>query len=598
MKTSSAKSWIIPIAGLFVLLSGLAAEPSRRPNVILIISDDQGYGDLSFTGNPVVRTPAIDRLAAEGVRLTDFHVSPTCAPTRAALMTGHDANRTGVWHTIMGRSLLPTSEPTLGELFARGGYATGMFGKWHLGDDPPFRPEDRGFQEVVRHGGGGMGQTPDRWDNTYTDAVYYHNGKPESRPGYCTDVFFSAARDFIAASVANNQPFFAYVATNTPHSPFHAPPAYIERYQQQGLKPEEAVFFAMIANLDDNVGALRTWLRDQGLENNTLIIFMTDNGTATGERIFNAGMKGKKNSEYEGGHRVPCLLYWPDGRITGGRDVSQLSAHVDLYPTLAEVCGLQPPAGYASDGRSLVPLLYSLPVAWPDRTLITDSQRLPDPVKWRKSAIMTQRWRLINGAELYDIVADPGQSHDLAAAYPEIVARMRSAYEEWWQGLQPSFREPARIHVGHDPQVAVDLTCHDWLTEDEITPWNQSLIRQGFIGNGRWALTVGQAGRYRITLRRWPAEAGAALDAPLPAGEKVSGLRAFRETPGVALPIVRATLNLAGTRAQQDVVPGAPAATFDIDLPAGPVDLTTTFELADGRRLGAYYARVERLATP
>ena len=296
------------------------------------------------------------RLYGQSVRLTDFHVGPTCAPTRAALMTGRYCNRTGVWHTVMGRSLLRRDEVTMADVFAAGGYRTGIFGKWHLGDNYPFRPQDRGFQEVLVHGGGGVGQTPDYWGNDYFDDTYWHNGKPEKQAGYCTDVWFDGALRFIEAN--RDRPFFAYIATNAPHSPFNVAEQYSGPYM--GKSVPNANFYGMIANIDENMGRLLGKLKALGLEENTILIFMTDNGTAAGFQAgkgFNAGMRGTKGSEYDGGHRVPCFLRWPAGGLGGGKDVSRLTAHIDLLPTLIELCGLPQPAGVKFDGASLAPLL-------------------------------------------------------------------------------------------------------------------------------------------------------------------------------------------------------------------------------------------------
>jgi arylsulfatase B len=234
----------------------------QRPNVVIVITDDQGYGDLGCTGNPIIQTPAIDRLANESVWLTDYHVAPTCSPTRAALMSGHWTNRTGAWHTIMGRSMLREDEGTLGQFFKGAGYETGMFGKWHLGDNFPYRPEDRGFNEVYRHGGGGVGQTPDVWDNSYFDGGYFHNGKIVPAEGFCTDVFFEQANRFISESAKNGKPFLAYISTNAPHGPFHCPQKYMDLYK--GQSPTIQAFYGMITNIDENVGKTRKLLKDLG----------------------------------------------------------------------------------------------------------------------------------------------------------------------------------------------------------------------------------------------------------------------------------------------------------------------------------------------
>ncbi|MCB1236130.1 MAG: arylsulfatase [Verrucomicrobiae bacterium] len=575
---------------------GAAFAAEGRPNVILLMTDDQGHGDLSCHGNPVLKTPNLDKLHAESVRFTDYHVSPTCSPTRCALMTGHWTDRAGAWHTISGRSLLRENETTLGQIFAAGGYATGMFGKWHLGDNHPLRPEDRGFQEVMRHGGGGVGQTPDIWDNAYFDGAYFHNSKPEAVKGFCTDVWFDYARRFMESRAKAGKPFFAYIATNAPHGPYHAPVEFSEPYADLG--PATASFFGMIANIDANVGKLRAWLAESGLAENTLFLYTTDNGTAGGGKVFNSGMRGTKGSEYEGGHRVPLFVHWPAGGLTGGRDIDTLTAHVDIAPTLIDLCGLPAPAGVKFDGRSLKPLLEGKTDDWPhDRALVTDSQRVLHPVKWKNSAVMSGALRLVNGKELYDIKADPGQKRDIAAENPAEAARLHAFYEAWWTELEPTFAEPVRVTVGNPAQELSVLTCHDWFTAG-MTPWNHQAIRalkDKPDARGPWKIRVDSAGEYRIELRRWPAESGAAIDEALPPGEDVPGVVAYRAHPGIPYPAVKARLEVGGQSVETAVQPGAAAAAFTVKLEAGPADLSGTFFDADGGEQGAYYAYVRKL---
>ena len=578
-------------------LVGLTVFANAHPNVVLVITDDQGYGDLSCHGNTILETPELDKLHSESIRLTDYHVSPTCAPTRGALMSGHVTNRCGPWHTIMGRCFLFEGEKTLGSAFTEGGYATGMFGKWHLGDNYPFRPEDRGFQEVVRHGAGGVGQAPDYWDNAYFDDTYFHNSQPKKYDGYCTDIYFNEAKRFIGESVKAEKPFFAYISTNAPHSPSHCPDKYWKSYLDKVRgNTRTAIFFGMIANIDENVGKMRAFLQEQGVANNTLFIFTTDNGTAGGQNIWNAGMSGAKGSNQEGGHRVPFFMHWPDGKMTTGQDIKTLTAHVDILPTLTELCELPDiPADYKLDGRSLVPLLKDPKAQWPDRTLITDSQRVKDPIKWRNCSTMTQRWRLLNGKALYDIQADPGQKVDLAEQHPEVVAKLRGDYDTWWEGLQPSFKRFARIQIGTQHENPTILTSHDWLTDKGGVPWNHGAIRSGQISTGWWALNVANAGKYRITLRRWPSYTKTAISAGMEAGPPVPGTKAYRETPGKALPIVQAQLQIADLIQEQDVSSDATGVTFEVELKKGPAELKTTFTLKDGGKLSAYFAEVEKL---
>jgi arylsulfatase A-like enzyme len=553
----------------------------KPPNVILVLTDDQGYGDLACLGNPVIQTPNLDALYRQSLRLTDFHVGPTCSPTRASLMTGRYCNRTGVWHTVMGRSLLRRDEVTMADVFAAGGYRTGIFGKWHLGDNYPFRPQERGFQEVLVHGGGGVGQTPDHWGNDYFDDTYWHNGVPEKHTGYCTDVWFDGALRFIEAN--RERPFFAYLATNAPHSPFHVPEKYSRLYAGKDIP--NANFYGMITNIDENMGRLLGRLKALGLEDNTILIFMTDNGTAAGlqrGKGFNAGMRGTKGSEYDGGHRVPCFVRWPGGGLGGGRDINRLTAHIDLLPTLMGLCGLSLPAGVRFDGTSLMPLLGDADADWPDRVLVTDSQRIERPQKWRQSAVMTDRWRLINGKELYEIQADPGQKNDIGVRHPEVVAKLRQAYEDWWASVSPRFDEYCEIVLGSDRENPATLTCHDWHGGD-LPPWDQTHILKGLAANGFWAVEVAQAGEYEFALRRWPREVDQPMNAAVAGGQAISASQAR---------LVIGDIDLAAP-----VATDAKEVVFRTRLAPGKTKLQTWLTAADGASRGAYFVYVRRIAT-
>lgn len=586
------------IAMNLLFWSALPLVAADQPNIVLVITDDQGYGDLGCHGNPILKTPKIDALYHDSVRLADYHVAPTCSPTRGALLTGHWTNRTGVWHTILGRSLLKEDQVTMGQIFKDAGYATGMFGKWHLGDNYPFRAEDRGYTEVLRHGGGGVGQISDVWDNAYFGGSYFHNSKLKQVDGFCTDVFFDAARQFIKTQKTAGRPFLAYISTNAPHSPMHAPPENSAAYQQ--LPIDLANFFGMIANIDDNVGRLRAFLADEGLADNTIFIFTTDNGTALGELVHNAGLRGKKGSEYDGGHRVPFFVHWPAGGFVGGRDVKPITAHVDVLPTLIDLCGIPTPTNIQFDGRSLKPLLSNQTTDWPDRILVTDSQRVKDPIKWKQTAVMTNRWRLINGQELYDISADPKQQKNIVSQHPEVVKTLRDFYDAWWSELEPSFQEDAVIYLGHPRENPASLTSHDWITSGS-TPWNQNDTRRALGGaenTGFWNVKIYEEGDYEFRLRRWPDPVEAALDAAVPPGSPVPGGTAFRTTPGKAIPIVHATIEVGGQHAETDVNPGAKEVIFRLPLKAGVTRLSTRFQTAKGQEIGAYYAYVTKLPAP
>ena len=580
----------IAFSNLF-LPSTLAAE---KPNVVIVITDDQGYGDLSCHGNTVLKTPNLDALHRESLRLTDYHVSPTCSPTRSAFLTGHWTNRTGVWHTIMGRSMLRKNEVTMGKIFKDAGYATGMFGKWHLGDNYPFRPEDRGYTEVMRHGGGGVGQTPDYWDNAYFDGSYWHNGTPEAVKGFCTDVFFDYAKRFIKSQKEAGKPFLAYIATNAPHGPMHSPEEFSQPYTDNGVGV--ANFYGMIANIDKNVGDLRSFLAKEGLAENTIFIFTTDNGTSSGSKVFNAGMRGQKGSEYDGGHRVPLFLRWPAGGLDEARDVKPLTAHVDVVPTLIDLCGIASPKGVKFDGTSIRALLENDAADWPDRILVTDSQRVKDPIKWRKSAVMTSQWRLVNGKELYDMGSDPGQKSNVASGHPEVVARLTAFYDTWWEELLPTFSDATAIYLGHPGENPARLTSHDWITTGS-TPWNQGHVRRATNGDrntGFWNVEVIEDGSYTFRLRRWPEEIDMPINASLPPGAAVPGQKAFRVTPGAAIHPTKAMIAIGDQESTKAIDAGAKEVSFNLKLKAGKTKLTTQFIGDDGTIHGAYFVYVTK----
>ena len=591
------------IAGVLWLLS---LTLIAKPNIVLVLTDDQGYGDLAVHGNTVVKTPNVDALVGESVSFTDYHVAPTCSPTRAAFLTGHWTNRTGVWHTINGRSMLRANEVTLGAMLQSAGYETGMFGKWHLGDNYPYRPEDRGFGEVYRHGGGGVGQTPDVWDNAYFDGSYYHNGKIVPAKGFCTDVFFDQANQFIRRNAEAKKPFLAYICTNAPHGPLHCPQKYIDLYKDQ---PENiAAFFGMITNIDDNVGKTRALLKELGVEEDTVFIFTTDNGTASGETVFNAGMRGKKGSAYEGGHRVPFIVHWPKGGMKEKRSIATLTHAVDVVPTLLDFAEVAKPDSVTFDGRSLKPLFQG--EAWEARMLVTDSQRVRDPIKWKDSAVMSEKFRLINGKELYQINQDPGQEKDCAVEFPEEVEKMRAFYEAWWAELEPSFAQTTEIVLGHPEHPVVSLTAHDWI-QNEGPPWNQRQIRSGapwllkkrkpdapaIRWEGHWAVKVLEEGRYRVALRRWPVEAQHPIQASLPAGEDVPGAtRAFRAASGIGF--VRAAEAMLRVDDQdlesKRIVESDNEVIFETTLKTGSHRLSPLFKIGKDE-VGAYYTTVTKL---
>jgi arylsulfatase len=424
-----------------------AADIPQRPNIILILTDDQGYGDLACHGNPIIKTPNLDQMFRDSTRFTDFHVSPTCSPTRCSLMTGRHEFRSGVTHTIMERERMSLKATTIAQELKSAGYATGVFGKWHLGDEPDRWPDKRGFDEMFIHGAGGIGQTypgscGDAPGNTYFDPAVLHNGKFEKTKGYCTDIFFGQATKWIGDK-KGKAPFFAYITPNAPHAPLDCPEEYQKMYE--GKVPDEkvAAFFGMITNIDDNVGKLLAKLKEWGIERDSLVIFMNDNGGTAGLRVWNAGMRTGKGTPYNGGTRAASFWRWP-GVVKAGVDVDKLTAHIDVFPTLAELAGATIPESVRLDGRSLTPLLQDRNAPWPDRYLFTHVGRWDKgkaaESKYRQCSVRGPRHILVSAGkdgskkwELYDLKEDPGERKDIAAQHPEVVKEMEAAYDKWWE---------------------------------------------------------------------------------------------------------------------------------------------------------------------
>jgi arylsulfatase A-like enzyme len=547
--------------------------------VVLVLTDDQGYGDLGCTGNRVVRTPHIDRLHRESVRFTDFHAESLCAPTRAGLLSGRYPFRTGVTAAIGGWNTLRPQERTLGDVFSAAGYRTGLFGKWHLGDNAPYRAHERGFQQTLSFAAGAISTVADYWGNNYFDDTYSRNGKYEKVRGYCTDVFVQEGLRFIEEN--RERPFFLYLPLNAPHSPYLVDSRYSEPYEKRGVPPTPAKFYGMIANIDENVGRLRKRLAELGLSDNTIFIFMTDNGTTEGFTAgrspkwegYNASMRGKKSSPYEGGHRVPFFLHWPAGGLRTGRDIGSLAAHVDVLPTLAGLCGLMLPAELALDGRSLIPLLKG-EAGWPDdrfhvaqhTQFVADGGFQADnPQPFANSAVLTGRWRLVGGKELYDHLADPGQTVDVASANADVVRSLRARYERWWAGIQEGIARPVPIELGLPAEKPTRLTCYEWHTSDWLA-WQRD-VTAGKEANGYWEVNLPRAGTWRFSLRKFPREAPGPIGAPT------------------------ARLRIGQREELREADPAAHSCTFEWSLPAGPARMQSWL----GEKRGAYFVDAEHV---
>ncbi len=438
-----------------------------RPNIILVMTDDQGYGDLSCHGHPFLKTPHLDRLYAQSTRFTDFHASPTCAPSRAALMAGKYPFKLGISHTILERERMALSATTIAEVLQQAGYSTGIFGKWHLGEEDEYQPENRGFDEVFIHGAGGIGQDypgsqGDVPGNSYFNPIIKHNGTFVQTTGYCTDVFFQQTLSWIRDQTQKSAtPFFAYLATNAPHSPYIVADEYQTPFAAL-VDEDVAAFYGMIVNIDENMGLLMQKLDEWDLAESTLLIFMTDNGTARSRNIFNAGMKGGKASLHEGGSRVPLFMRWP-GHFKAEADIHQLTRHIDIFPTLAQIAGADTPTDL--DGRSLLPLIDGSEGEWPeDRVTFFHKGRWnksgapgrwgegvtdPDAFKYRDFAVRSEQWRLVGKDQLYNIQSDPGEDQNVIESHPELAASLLAAYDVWWGEVRPLLiNEDASLETG------------------------------------------------------------------------------------------------------------------------------------------------------
>ncbi|WP_446050487.1 arylsulfatase [Zobellia laminariae] len=570
----------------------------EKPNVIIVFTDDQGYGDLTAHGNPYIKTPNLSAFGKEAMELTNFHVGTTCAPSRAGLMTGRNGNRNNAWHTIAGCSILLEDEKTIAQVFEEGGYKTAMFGKWHLGDNYPFRPFDRGFQETLYNGGGGVQQTPDYWNNTYFDDTYFRNGEPEKVKGYATDVWFNEAIKYVQRT--KEEPFFLYLPLNAAHSPFNVPEEYAKMYEDAPLTDAQKRFYGMITNIDENFGKLVSFLKDEKLFDNTIIIFTTDNGTAAGIAKnkdgsvsgYNAGLRGTKGSHYDGGHKVPFYISWPDGDIEKGAVSNELVANVDLLPTLTRMAGVPFESKKPLDGTDMTSVLTAKGND-SERMLVIDTQRAQWPEKGKNSCVMSTEWRLIDGTELYNTVTDPGQKNDVASEHPDIVLKMQAFYDSWWTSIEPEMRY-AEIPVGHKEANPVTITVHDMHTTDNI-PWNQVQIRQGeYAPNGYYSVNIVEDGDYEFKLYRYPPESGLSLNA---ASDEIMASSTVDELPvGRSIVFERAEVQLGDITLKESADVDRPYVQLEGNLKKGSYELHSDFFTAEGGRIPAYYIVINKKA--
>lgn len=498
---------VIHFSALVFACLALAKE---RPNVILMMTDDQGFGDFGVNGNLLIETPNIDAMAAKSGSLTTFYVSPVCSPTRASLLTGRYNQRTRCIDTWLGRSMMEPEEYTLAEALKAAGYRTGLFGKWHLGDCYPMRPQDQGFDDVLMHRGGGLAQPSEPLENErrYTDPILFDEaGKAVQTKGFCTDVYFDAALEFIGNG--SGKPFFVYLPTNAPHGPYHDVPEDLRKhYMKKNLVDLEvnppkggrgaqmqdrlARIAAMITNEDQNVGRLMAHLRTKGLLENTMVIRMNDNGPNTMRYV--GRMRGMKTNVHEGGIRSPFWWHWP-AVINSGAEVDALTAHIDVMPTILEACGAK--AGpHALDGRSFLGL-FTAPEAteWPNRKIVIQSHRGTSAQRYHHFMLRDGDWKLLHASgfgreafqgepefELYNLKEDPKEETNLVSKHPEVLARLKKDYESWFKDVsntRPDNYAPPRVIIGTKHENPTALTRQDWLG----TKWGQGSI-------GHWVVKV------------------------------------------------------------------------------------------------------------
>ena len=502
------------------IFGAVLLQAQNQPNVLLIIADDQGYGDLGITGNPHIKTPVIDNFAQKSIRFNQFYVSPVCAPTRSSLMTGRFSLRTGIRDTYNGGAIMAPEEVTIAEMLKKAGYTCGIFGKWHLGDNYPSRPVDQGFDEAVVHLSGGMGQVGDftTWfqgDSSYFNPVLWHNGEQQKYTGYCTDIYATQAIRFIENH--QNQPFFCYLAFNAPHTPLQVPEEYYQMYKDidptSGFEKDNRPFpemnekdkedarkvYAMVTNIDDNLKKLFEKLDELNISENTVIIFMTDNGPQ--QRRYIAGMRGRKGSVYRGGVRVPFFFSYPE-IFEGNRDIEKTAAHIDVLPTLAELCGAKIPDDRIIDGKSLVPLMQADKADWPERSLFFYwNRRYPE--LYNNIALQKGKYKLaghtnydaaITDFELFDIKKDPYEQNNIVNENKKLALTLKDELDKTYIELITSENivHPPLIAVGSKFENPVYLNRNDAGGERGI--WAQEEVY------GKWAVDIHE-GTYNITFK-------------------------------------------------------------------------------------------------
>ena len=476
----------------------------KDPNIILVMIDNVGYPEIGINGNELVKTPNLDNFAREGIQFSRFYSNPMSAPTRASLMTGRYHYRTGVIHTSRGGAKMHGDELTVAELLKDEGYVTGIFGKWHLGDNFPMRPQDQGFDELLIHKSGRLGQVPDL--TTYINPKLWENGQYVQKQGYCTDLFFDAAIKFIGKQ--KEKPFFIYIPTNIGHTStevgLEVPENYSAPYIAKGIKEDIATACGMLDNLDENFGRLISVLDSLRIRENTLVIFLSDDGNV---RINPGNLRGRGYSiPYEGAIRVPCFIQWP-GHFQGGLKTDKIASHIDILPTLLDASGAKEQPELSIDGVSLVPLLEQNNGQWVDRMLFMQCSRGMTPHRYQNCAVISEKYKMLGytnsfeennldvvrdktGLELYDISVDPGEKTNLANQYPDELEKLRIAYDKWFDDVKATRQfYPGVIYIGSEEEKTTYLCRYQ----------DASYIDQKPTG---WPVFIMHEGKYEVSINR------------------------------------------------------------------------------------------------
>ena len=585
---------IIYCIALLVLFSAnLKADTdnaNKRTNVIIILSDDQGYGDFSCHGNPVLETPNLDRLYNESVRFNNFHVTPVCAPTRGQLMTGLDAMNNKACMVPSGRNLMRRDIITMPEVFRQNGYQTGIFGKWHLGDNYPDRPMDKGFQKCIWFKGHGLASSIE-FDNDYYQTRYLDSLETKFAGKYCTNLWFDEAIKWMNEMCKSKRPFFTYLALNAPHGPLYSPEEDYRFYRNNGLDSTTSAFYGMIRNIDQNMNRLDKWLKMKKIKENTLVIFMNDNGGTHGVKVFIAEMRGTKGSNYDGGHRAACFIRWPEGNFGNPRTVHCASEIQDLLPTFVDLFALKTDTTIKYDGQSLKPVLTQNNEPPGERMFVVQYGGRLRPEKYF-SCVVFDSWRLVGKNELYDLSRDPGQKNNVAGKYPDVLIKMKTYYDNWWKDVAHGIDNIIPVVVGSEKENPVILTSNNWIGVD-VDNQRRVALAEGSPRGGTMNIEVQESSKYLIELSRWPFHLNLKL-AGFGPDTTIGGSKIIR---GKAVPIEYGCFALNSN--EPIIVKSFPDATrikIELDFSAGENSFQAWFRDINGKDLcGAYYVRLQKI---